>query len=486
MSEINLKKDSLISKILVGLLVVLNVLFLVYWVGLSLNYCLHYDDVHFMWKMREYSIYEYVREMYMTRGGNFMAYGLNGIIFSISNWIGDYHFWPIVFYILGIMMTYYSIRGLLKGVENWKVLMGVVALYNVYILTVPDYAVFTWLCAMAYFLYAPAMCLMMRYLNEEKLCWWKWCFLAALALFLSGSNIAITPMVWLLMLVNGLWIWKKNDWNERETWANPVVKRILYVTFAMLVPYVIMFVAPGNFERLEEGTGTEYPTSLLQFGVAWVKCIVMFLYFMAFYLPYHLLAVGLGYAAGSKSNLTIANRWQAMAMVIGAFVVYLAIAVIPLAYLSNGFGIQRNYTHITFFYMLMWFALGYVLGNGNRKQRIGDVLCMMCSVFMVLVMAINLKVDMPLAVQYNHAHQAREKMLLDLQQQGNKEQVVVEKYPSTSTLDSKYVFLNLLGKKTSQQTIFYESDTEEIPNEYEAHIRHLLKLDYDFVLDIQN
>lgn len=111
---------------------------------------------------------------------------------------------------------------------------------------------------------------------------------------------------------------------------------------------------------------------------------------------------------------------------------------------------------------------------------------MMCSVFMVLVMAINLKVDMPLAVQYNHAHQAREKMLLDLQQQGNKEQVVVEKYPSTSTLDSKYVFLNLLGKKTSQQTIFYESDTEEIPNEYEAHIRHLLKLDYDFVLDIQN
>ena len=118
MSEINLKKDSLISKILLGLLVVLNVLFLVYWVGLSLNYCLHYDDVHFMWKMREYSIYEYVREMYMTRGGNFMAYGLNGIIFSISNWIGDYHFWPIVFYIFGIMMTYYAVRGLLKGVEN--------------------------------------------------------------------------------------------------------------------------------------------------------------------------------------------------------------------------------------------------------------------------------------------------------------------------------------------------------------------------------
>ena len=87
-----------------------------------------------------------------------------------------------------------------------------------------------------------------------------------------------------------------------------------------------------------------------------------------------------------------------------------------------------------------------MIGDGNRKQRIGDVLCMMCSVFMVLVMVINLKVDIPLAVQYNHSHQTREKMLLDLQQQGNKEQVVVEKYPSTSTLDSKYVFLNLMVK----------------------------------------
>lgn len=482
MSEISLKKESLISKILMGLLIVLNVLFLVYWVGLSWNYCLHYDDVHFMWKMREYSIFEYVREMYMTRGGNFVGYGLNGVIFTVSNWVGDYHFWPMIFYVLGIMMTYYAVRGLLKGVENWKVLIGVTALYNVYILTVPDYAVFTWLCAMAYFLYAPMMCLSIRFMNEEQLSVGKWIVLVLMMLFLSGSNIAITPMMWLLMLVNGLWIWHKSGWNIRETWANPVIKRIVYVTIGMLVVYAIMFVAPGNFNRLESGTDMEHPTSLLQFGVAWLKCIVMFLYFMAFYLPYHVIAIGLGYAVGAKNESVIANKWKVAAVIVSAFAVYLSIAVIPLAYLSNGFGIQRNYTQLTFFYMVMWFALGFVMGSSIRKRKIGDVLSIMCGLFLSIVMAINLKVDMPIAIQYNQAHQARENMLLELQQQGNKELVVVEKYPSTATSDSKYVLLNLLGKSTNQQTIYYESDTDMEPNEYEYHVRKLLHLDFDFVL----
>lgn len=88
---INTKQISWLSLLFWGLLITLNVLFLVYWIGLSMNYCLHYDDVHFMWKLREYSIFEYVREMYMSRGGNFVGYGINGIVFSLSNRIGDYH-----------------------------------------------------------------------------------------------------------------------------------------------------------------------------------------------------------------------------------------------------------------------------------------------------------------------------------------------------------------------------------------------------------
>ena len=93
----NTIKTNIIERFLIALLLVLNALFLYYWVALSANYCLHYDDVHFLWKMREFSIFEYVKEMYMTRGGNFVSYGLNGIIFKVSNWLGAYRFWTIIF-----------------------------------------------------------------------------------------------------------------------------------------------------------------------------------------------------------------------------------------------------------------------------------------------------------------------------------------------------------------------------------------------------
>lgn len=472
-----------VANILLGLLCVLNVLFLVYWVALSLNYCLHYDDVHFMWKMREYSIFEYVHEMYMTRGGNFVGYGINGLIFTLSNWFGGYRAWPLIFYAIGIAMVYGAAKGLIKDLPDWKVLIGVVALYNVYILTVPDYAVFTWLCAMGYFLYAPAMCLMLRFLNEESLSGWKWGVLILLALFLSGSNVTITPMIWVLMLVNALWIWRTYRWNVRAAWETKTIKRIVFITLGMLVVYAIMFIAPGNFSRLEMGSDMNHPASIGQFVVAWGKCMAMFIYFMAFYLPYHLLAVGLGYIVGYRYIHIRLQAWKGCVAAVVAFFVYLGIAVIPLAYLSNGFGIQRNYTQITFFYMLMWFALGYFWGNGHNRERVGNAICVLSALLLIMVMIVNIVVDVPIAINYNRAHQAREAKLLEWQTKGNKEQVVVERYPSSATIDSKYMVWKALGKTTNKQSIYYESDTDVDPNEYESHIRKLLGLDFDFVLN---
>ena len=164
------KRNNFIEKSIIGVLVVLNVLFLCYWTVLSANYCMHFDDVHFMWQLRDNSIAHYVHEMYLTKGGNFVGYGLNGVLFSIANWMGDYHFWPIVFYLLGICITWAALKDTPwiknSGYKGW---LGVITLYNVYVLTSVDYAVFTWLCAMQYYLFAPILCLLFNFLCKEIL-----------------------------------------------------------------------------------------------------------------------------------------------------------------------------------------------------------------------------------------------------------------------------------------------------------------------------
>ena len=97
-------------------------------------------------------------------------------------------------------------------------------------------------------------------------------------------------------------------------------------------------------------------------------------------------------------------------------------------------------------------------------------------------MCLNIRQDLPVARAYNLAHQERESYLLKSQETGNTETIVVAPYPSTQMPDAKYNVLKSMGKKTNMQAIYYESDTDLEPNEYESHVRKLFGLDFDFVL----
>jgi hypothetical protein len=484
--NMNTSKTNLIERSLIGLLVVLNALFLYYWVALAANYCLHYDDVHFLWKMREYSIFDYVHEMYMTRGGNFVSYGLNGIIFTIANWIGGYRAWAMIFYVLGIVITWSAFRDLpwLKK-EGFKGWLGVITLYNVYVLTSVDYAVFTWICAMEYYLFAPVVCLIIRYLNQETLKWWQWILLVVCAIFISGNAVSISTITFVILFAYGMFLWYKENWNISETWKKPQIRRLLAITALMLICFTIVFVAPGNWSRMEGEFDIEQPQNLKEFLRAIIVCAGMFLYLMAFYFPYHLIAVALGAWVGTKYPMQLScNRNKAIILTILVFVSYLLICVLPLAYLSNGFQIQRNYIQIGLFYLLTFFVIGYLITNNRKKDYsiFSQTSVGVCALFLIVIMCLNTKQDLPVARAYNLAHQERETCLKSLQEAGQKETVLVEPFPSTHTPDAKYNVLKWLGKSTTMPSIYYESDTGTDPNEYENHIRKLLKLDFDFVL----
>ena len=483
------KRNNFIEKSIIGLLVILNALFLYYWVVLSVNYCMHFDDVHFMWQLRDNSIAHYVHEMYLTKGGNFVGYGLNGLLFSVANWIGDYHFWPIVFYVIGIVITWIAFKDTSwiknSGYKGW---LGIVTLYNVYILTSVDYAVFTWLCAMQYYLFAPILCLLLKLLHKESLSIIQWIILLTISIFISGNAVSISTVTFVVLFIYGMYMWYKERWNIRNTWNKPQVKRLLMITTLMLVCFAIVFVAPGNWSRMEGESDIQQPQNILQFAKAIVVCAGMFLYMMAFYLPYHLIAVALGAWTGTKYPTQLpCNRKNAIIAMVLIAVGYLVISVLPLAYLSNGFQIQRNYIQIGFFYMLTFFIIGYLLTNNQKKDYKGlsQRSVAVCTLFLIVVMCLNIKQDLPIARAYNLAHQEREAYLMKLQESGQKATIVVEKFPSTHTPDAKYNILKWLGKSTSKQAIYYESDTDVEPNEYVSHIRKLLHLNFDFVLSEQ-
>lgn len=479
--------SKILNKCINILLVTLNLLFLIYYFLLAFYSHPHYDDLHFMWRMNEMSIFEYVKEMYFLHSGRFVAYGLNGVIFSVVNTLGFHQFWPIVFYIVGVVMCWLTAHECIKIIPS-KILINVILLlYNMYILINIDFAVFNWLCAMSYYLLAPSCCLLLCYLNKRILKWYEYAILSLLVVFIGGGQEAFTPVVLLIMFFNGLYYWHKNNWKMQETWSMPQIKRIVYVAISLFVFLSIVVIAPGNYARMLDASQFVHPIGI----IGWVKAIVhangMYSYFMLFYLPYMLVLFSVMYLLGNRfgqHTFSMQQKCKFICLIVLLLLIYTLISSIPNVYLYGGFGIQRSYTHSVFILLLCISMCGFILGcNKSFKVIQSSVISVIGILSLIIIMSMNIYNDIPIAKEYSDAVNSRIDYLKELQETENTKTVIVKELPSPNVHDVKYNILSLLEKKTDKPSLYYISDADTIPNEYEYHFRKVYGLDFDFVID---
>ena len=478
-----IQSKAILDKFVLFGLVLLNALFLVYWCILTYYSQLHYDDLYFLWKMREMSVFEYVKEMYFGRSGRFVAYAVNGWVSIITDALGTHQFWAIFYYAFGLGICWLVVKDVKVSLTRTALFMGMCFVYNLYILTNIDFPVFFWLCAMSYYLFLPMACLLLKYLNEERLGWWQWLIVAFMTLLIGGGSEAFTPIVLLLMFVNGMYLWHSKDWVVKDTWAMPQVRRIVWVAVALLVMFAIVVIAPGNYKRMADVSQFVHPAGILGWINAMANAVGMFAYFMAFYIPYYLVVFVLAYYVGSKSDVQLPfTKWKIVLMLGACFAAYLLVSSLPNVYLYNGFGIQRNYTHVVFVLLLVMVSIGFVLGVGKSSKRSGHV-----SIFglmaLAVVMLVNIYNDTPTAREYGKAVNERIERLCSLRDKGQTEMVVVDPLPVPYTEDVKHFVMTRLGKETPKTVLYYISDTDTVPNEYEYHMKRVLGLDFDFVLE---
>lgn len=477
-----MKNKSRLHKILIVALLLVNISFLIYWSILAFYSRPHYDDLHFLWKMREMSIFEYVKEMYFSRSGRFVGYGINGIMSVITNTVGFHQLWTIIYYAAGLGLCWLVVKDGFRQISRLGLFLGMCFIYNLYVLTNIDFPVFTWLCAMVYYLSLPMAILLLKYLNQRELNWKQWLLFAVLIVLIGGGSEAFTPIVLLLMFFNGMYYWHSKDWNVQETWALPQVRRIVWTAVALLVMLTIVVVAPGNYLRMNTLDDFVHPVGISGWLKAMANAVGMFLYFMAFYVPYYLIAFVLAYYAGSKSYEELPFSRIKLVVWIGiSFVAFMVLSSLPNVYLYGGFGIQRTFTPVVFALILAFVASGYVLGVGRRSNWAGW--CSICGlIVMFVIMCVNIAIDAPTAREYGCAVDDRIEKLCSLRDKGQKETVTVAPLPVPYTEDVKHRLLTALGKDTPMSVLYYISDTDTVPNEYEGHMKHLLKLDFDFVL----
>ena len=478
-----MKNKTVQDRFVIISLFLLDGLFFAYWCILAFYSQLHFDDLHFLWKMREMSVFDFVKEMYFSRSGRFVGYAVNGVVSVVTDKLGFHQLWTLFYYALGLGVCWLVIKDIKLPVTRMALFLGMCFLYDLFILTNIDFPVFFWLCAMSYYLGLPMACLLLKYLNMRNLNGWQWAVLLIITVTIGGGSEAFTPIVLLLMFFSGVYWWYSKGWNVKETWALAQVRRIVWVAVVILVLFAVVVAAPGNYVRMSDTTQFVHPVGLLGWIKAVADVVVMFFYFMAFYIPYYLIVFFLAYYLGAKTDIVLPVSKGKMVMGIAvAFLAYLILSSLPNVYLYGGFGIQRSYTHIVLAMMLSVLTIGFALGVEKKPEKTGW--CVVGGmVALSVIMVINIVKDTPSARAYSKAVDERIERLCELRGKGQMEKVVVSPLPIPYTEDPKHLILQMFGKDTPRSVLYYISETDTVPNEYEYHMKRVLNLDFDFVLD---
>lgn len=473
---------SIINKLFLISLLILDVLFLVYWVLLAVYSQPHYDDLFFLWKTRDISVFNYVKEMYFARSGRFVAYFINGIVSFVTLKTGFHQFWAIIYYILGIGLCWAVVKDYFLTISKKTRFLVLCLLYNLYILTSLDFPVFYWLCAMSYYLLLPAMCLFIKYLLKDSLRWYQWLIFGLLVIFLGGGNEAFTPIVLLVMFIIALHFFKNNKWIIKNTWNLPQVKKIVFSAVLLSFLLLIVVVAPGNYVRMSDVSLFSHPSGVVGWAKAYFEACGMFVYFSTFYIPYYTVVFSMAFYLGGKSQLQLPySKTKTILLIIICFALYLVISTTPNVYLYNGFGLQRLYIPTVAVLLIMVFSCGYVLGIG-KSSLFAKTYSLFGIIALSIIMGINVITDIPSAKKYCDAVNERVELLCQLRDSGQKETIIVQPLPKPYTEDAKHLILKTFGKETPKSTLYYLSETSQIPTEYVWHMKKLYHLDFDFVL----
>lgn len=488
----NITQKDTLSNIIKGLLLATNIAFLVYFVVLAVYARPHYDDLHFMWKMQEMSIFDYVKDMYFSRSGRFGGYLLNGVVFSIINAVGVSWFFPLLFIALGILICCYVATKALPKANAFWVCNGVMLFYFVYLLTNIDFAVVYWLCAMGYYLKFPIAMLFFYLVNKMHCNIWERMLLILACFTIGAGNEAFSPLMLVFLFINGIYYLHSNHYNFRTTFADKRVRRLCIAAAMIVILMVIVIVAPGNYARMSDTTQFHSPTSIVE----WIKGLVhagaTYHYLLFFYLPYYTVLMALSYLLGVKAKV---NNWFGDAFddkkyviikMIFLYVIYIFCTILPSVFLYGNFGIQRNYTHAVFITMLTLCTVGFLLGYWKANvERVLKYVSVAGLLTLFSIMLINCRMDFSVVKAYAESVDNRITYCYDMQNKGTQSILEVEPLNEPITVDVKYMLFHTMGKNNVKPMLYYISDTEETPNEYAYHMKRVYKWDFDIVLKQQ-
>jgi len=464
------------------LLVVLNALFIAYFLFMAIYNRLSQDDFLFLKSVHNSGCIQLVKWAYLFQSGRFTHYSYISIIFLIIDKTGSFFIIPVIVWVIDFFLLLFVMKKILN--KNNYITANLSALIlNVFILTNFEFTAFYWICSTFYYIQPVLVLFLFVMVNQKNVSKIQYCLLIFIAVLISGSSEIFVPFCLLFTILNLGYYYIKNNKDLHKTISDKRIQRLLLSLIILFIGFVIVIIAPGNYLRAKEVI-FHHPDNVVEFLKISIQSFVLFLYLLAFKFPYYIILILISFLIGffNRTNFVKDFNYKRFLIISWAsYLLFIFLSILPTAYLMSGFGFQRIYTSTIFFSMLFFIIQGFVFGLKTNFQiniLIIKRLILINIFILIPVMVINLIVDIPTAKKYSQSDIERTNLILDLKKHHHKRLVELKPLYKPTTYSLKYLIL-----REKQPLLYYcneiESDTSAYSN---MCIKNYYELDFSIRL----
>lgn len=325
-------KKNILNRINEVLLWIVATLVLVFFVMVECFNGPSLDDLIFLLKLQDVSVFEFIGDMYMTWQGRYTSFLISGLCLKSFLAIGTTFPFSIALFVLNILIWSASLR-LLFNLSLIKSSLYAIVLHGLFFLTMFDPSSYFWICTKPYVLMISCGIYgFVKLYKQKDGDVWDYVAVVLTFIFVGASYEIYAPIVLLFMGCVILYSWIKLHFSFSLLFR----KYPLLITAFIVatVSFGIMVLAPGNRVRMEVAHSGSITSIVIYVSFIASRLLMMGKY-LFFNLPYFLCwLVIVGYLFVLKENQKGEVGSRRMWKNVGIYVL-IAIALIIVSLVLN-------------------------------------------------------------------------------------------------------------------------------------------------------
>lgn len=444
------------------ILTMTNVMFVIYYMILAVFNCPSQDDWLFLRAIENNDMYSFLEHVYLHQSGRMTGYFIHYITFSLFS--VDSLAWgiPLLSYVFSAITSVLCVKRIRKKLGFREINLALIFL-NILIICNFEFCAFYWCCASMSIFSAMLFLYLFVLLLTFKGTFGDIAQLLIVLPLKAFSSEFYTPLFAGFMLIVLFYKWKNTD-NKELFYGAPSTKWTFLSIIVLFIGFLFIVTAPGNYERAAESMYVK-ASSVSSFLHTFANNILLYFYLFAFKIHYWISLFFIMLFFGASQWRFPINCSCKSLIIYSAllYVILIALAVMPMAYLMSSFGFQRFYLPCIMVGLVLITLLGWKVGSdyAEKNNYISNTLVFVSLLLILSCLCLHIYIDTPTVKKYAADHKNRTNTILKAKENGNADTLYLSPLSDVNTIGLKWLIL-----RSNKSVLYYKDEITDNPLDY--------------------